>query len=421
MGETGIVTRSAEYIGSFPVDDSCLDDQIHQLHAQLKSLKDCKRRQTVSLKFSVKGVKVYDEDETLLMAHAMSRVSLSTARPSDAQFAFVSHNPGHSDVQLYCHLFRARHARAAQFLNLLLCRCFQLYFLEKHPEEAEKEHSEKRPSRTPSLLNQGFPLSVSALVSFRRAPTQGLLSGAKVVSEPNPELVSSPEEGPTSSPTIVRKMAIRTKAIRSGAYRSFTFTPLKQRHLQDKLNAPQGGISVHRTLSRVKEFIRKKEIHTGLKQHEKKDQESAKACSVRAPSLAETEEALAQAVWCWAGVSSDCSSALLVDDVLGAFLLCPHPTKPNRGSLIVRFPSGLVNHAIKHSKGKIHLEKCQVEFESLAALITHYTEVSDELEYHLSCARVNHCYDWEDTGNKSLHLPPNAKKGPLKSQCPNWV
>lgn len=46
------------------------------------------------------------------MAHAMSRVSLSTARPSDAQFAFVSHNPGNSDVQLYCHLFRARHARA---------------------------------------------------------------------------------------------------------------------------------------------------------------------------------------------------------------------------------------------------------------------------------------------------------------------
>lgn len=393
MGETGIVTRSAEYIGSFPVDDTCLDDQIHQLHAQLKSLKDCKRRRTVSLKFSVKGVKVYDEDETkLLMAHAMSRVSLSTARPSDAQFAFVSHNPGHSDVQLYCHVFRARHARAAQFLNLLLCRCFQLYFLEKHPEEAEQEHSEKRPSRTPSLLNQGFPLSVSALVSFRRAPTQGLLPGAKVVSEPNPELVSSPEEGPTSSPTIVRKMAIRTKAIRSGAYRSFTFTPLKQRHLQDKLNAPQ-----------------------------EKDQESAKACSVRAPSLAETEEALAQAVWCWAGVSSDCSSALLVDDVLGAFLLCPHPKKPNRGSLLVRFPSGLVNHAIKNSKGKIRLEKCQVEFESLAALITHYTEVSDELEYHLSCARVNHCYDWEDTGNKSSNLPPNAKKGPLKSQCPNWV
>ncbi len=106
---------------------------------KLLYLQNCKSKRTVSLKFSVKGVKVYDEDEmvrssqgfwhfslcmscawtlcyashqTLLMAHAMCRVSLSTARQSDAQFAFVSHNPGHSDAQLYCHLFRARHARA---------------------------------------------------------------------------------------------------------------------------------------------------------------------------------------------------------------------------------------------------------------------------------------------------------------------
>lgn len=143
--------------------------------------------------------------QTLLMAHALQRVSLSIARPSDAQFAFVAHNPGSSDTQLYCHVFKARHARAvrlhmtrlpcphlllfiiwahgtlcvivfkAQFLNLLLCRSFQLCYLEKHPDEAEDKSSGKKPARTPSLLNHGFPLSVSALVSFRRAPTQGLL------------------------------------------------------------------------------------------------------------------------------------------------------------------------------------------------------------------------------------------------------
>lgn len=28
-----------KYVGSFPVDDHCLDDQIEQLHTQLKSLK----------------------------------------------------------------------------------------------------------------------------------------------------------------------------------------------------------------------------------------------------------------------------------------------------------------------------------------------------------------------------------------------
>lgn len=141
------------------------------------------------------------------MAHALQRISLSIARPSDAQFAFVAHNPGSPNTQLYCHLFKARHARAvrlntirlpcpqllllfesysivcdvfkAQFLNLLLCRCFQLCYLEKHPEEAEDKSSGKKPTRSPSLLNHGFPLSVSALVSFRRAPTQGLLSVTK--------------------------------------------------------------------------------------------------------------------------------------------------------------------------------------------------------------------------------------------------
>lgn len=28
-----------KYVGSFPVDDCCLDDQMEQLHTQLKSLK----------------------------------------------------------------------------------------------------------------------------------------------------------------------------------------------------------------------------------------------------------------------------------------------------------------------------------------------------------------------------------------------
>lgn len=68
----------------------------------------------------------------------------------------------------------------AQFLNLLLCRCFQLSYLEKHPEETQEDSAGSAPRRNPSLLNHGFPLSVSALVSFRRAPFRGLLPGLKV-------------------------------------------------------------------------------------------------------------------------------------------------------------------------------------------------------------------------------------------------
>lgn len=54
----------------------------------------------------------------------------------------------------------------------------------------------------------------------------------------------------------MRKKAIRTKELRSGAYRSFTFTPLKQRNVQERLSAAQGGPSVHKAFSRVKELIR---------------------------------------------------------------------------------------------------------------------------------------------------------------------
>ncbi|XP_070815308.1 SH2 domain-containing protein 5 isoform X1 [Chaetodon trifascialis] len=405
MGEAPVredrtVTRSAEYVGSFPVDDRCLDDQIEQLHTQLKSLKKCRRRRPVSIKFSIKGVKVYDEDETtLLMAHALRRVSLSTARPIDAQFAFVSHNPGSTDAQLYCHVFQARHARAAQFLNLLLCRCFQLSYIEKHPEEAQDVSAGALPRRNPSLLNHGFPLSVSALVSFRRAPFQGFLPGTKKKNQKSSEDPQSSQDEvfPTSSPSLVRKKAIRTKVLRSGAYRSFTFTPLKQRNVQERLSESQAG----------------------------KDQDKTPARRSRAPSLAETEEALAQAVWCWAGIATDSSYSLLADDVMGSYLLCPHPKKPKCGSLIIRFPSGLVTHLIENTwKGKLLLEKYKTEFSSIAELIEHFTDVQDELPCVLSCARVNHCYEWEENASKQQAVKPRKSltKAKMKStHRKEWV
>ncbi|XP_041634390.1 SH2 domain-containing protein 5 isoform X2 [Cheilinus undulatus] len=326
-----VITRSAEYVGSFPVDDCCLDDQIEQLHTQLKALKKCKRRRPVSIKFSIKGVKMYNEDETtLLMAHALRRVSLSTARPSDAQFAFVSHNPGSPDAQLYCHVFKARHARAKS---------------RKSSEE---------------------------------------------------QLSSQDEVFPTSSPSLVRKKAIRNKVLRSGAYRSFTFTPLKQRNVQEKLSASQA-----------------KEQDTSLKKRS------------RALSLAETEEALAQAVWCWAGIAADSSYSLLADDVLGSYLLCPHPKKPKCGSLIVRFPSGLVTHLIENTrKGKFLLEKCKTEFSSIAELIEHFTEFYGELPCLLSCARVNHCYEWEENTKEHQAVKPFKSLGKAKTKSTrrkDWI
>lgn len=64
------------------------------------------------------------------------------------------------------------------------------------------------------------------------------------------------EACPTSSPSLLRKKAMRNKVLRSGAYRSFTFTPVKQRSVQEQLSVSQGGPSVHSALSRIRELIR---------------------------------------------------------------------------------------------------------------------------------------------------------------------
>lgn len=60
---------------------------------------------------------------------------------------------------------------------------------------------------------------------------------------------------------------------------------------------------------------------------------------------------------------SDSSYSLLADDVLGSYLLCPHPKKPKCGSLIVRFPSGLVTHLVENTrKGKFLIEVKRLSF-----------------------------------------------------------
>ncbi|XP_069039983.1 SH2 domain-containing protein 5 isoform X1 [Lepisosteus oculatus] len=367
--EASIVTRSAEYVGSFPVEDCCLDEQTKLVHEQLQSLKDCNRRRPVSLKFSLSGLKMYDEDENvLLMAHALRRVSFSTCSPSEAQFAFVSHNPGCPDSQLYCHLFKGRHARAARFLNLLLCRCFQLVYLQKHPEEVEELSVSPIPDRPPMLLNQGISLNVSALVSFRRAPTQGGLVPSEKEPTPDEEQQSSPEENQVSSPTLVRKKAIRNKVLRSGAYRSFTYSSHTPRPSQDRRQVPQG-----------------------------RAWRSLDIQGSSTPTLAETEEALAEAVWSWAGLSSKGSSSLLLDDVLGAFLLHPQSGSSGCSLLTVRTHSGLANYNVKvNAEGKYFLENHLKDFDTIGALIEHYTEFQGELGCSLSSARVNHCYEWEE-------------------------
>ena len=59
-------------------------------------------------------------------------------------------------------------------------------------------------------------------------------------------------------------------------------------------------------------------------------------------------------------------------------------------------------------------QKCKTEFGSIAELIEHYTESQDELQSLLSCARVNHCYEWEENTSKPQAVKPH--KSPTKTK-----
>lgn len=59
-------------------------------------------------------------------------------------------------------------------------------------------------------------------------------------------------------------------------------------------------------------------------------------------------------------------------------------------------------------------QKCKTEFGSLAELIEHYTETQEELPCSLSCARVNHCYEWEEHTSTQLAVKP--RKSPTKTK-----
>ncbi|KAK1135312.1 SH2 domain-containing protein 5-like [Acipenser oxyrinchus oxyrinchus] len=366
--KTRTETKFAEYVGSCVVEECCLDEKTWLVYELLRSLKDCSRRRAVTLKFSTKGVKVYDADgATLLMAHSMRRILFSTCRPSDSQFAFVAHNPGCSPDELYCHLFVGSQPCEARVLNLLLCRAFQLAYLEKHPEQAESEETasglEDLPEGNPplpSLIADGVSLSVSALVSFRRAPFQGELIPDKMADKK----LSVPAVSPACSPTLVRKKAIRNKVLRSGAYRSFTCDSQTHRSIQEKLN--RGWRSL--------------DFQVG-----------------KSFSLSETQDILTEAVWSFAGIHRDSSCSLLHKDILGAFLLWQNPNSSKSWSLSVRTPFGLQGYQIdRNPNGNYILKHHQNEFNSIEALIDHFTEVKGELLCSLNSARLNHCYEGED-------------------------
>ncbi|XP_068271181.1 SH2 domain-containing protein 5-like [Nyctibius grandis] len=370
------IAKPAEYVGSFMVEDLDLQQQVGWLEEQLRALKDCPGRRSVVLRFSLQGLKVYGADgETLLMAHALRRILYSTWRPADGQFAFVARNPRSPASTLFCHLFVGPPGEV-QTLHLLLCRSFQLCYLLAHPEE---QAGEGDPPGGCGVLRE--PLNpdevsrnVNALVSFRRLPVPTALGslGAghffaqHTLQERRPEAEGRAGAwrpgNPYCSPVLVRKKAIRSKVLRSGAYRDCG--------AESQLHQPP------------------------------RDTAGAGLESKGVRSLAflpENESVLAESVWAFAGIARDCGIVLLRRDVPGAFLLRPEPGVAKRWCLWVRAPCGVVPYCLfRTHQGRFCVEHSNAEFASVAALLAHYSGVPGGCFCRLAPGRRNPGYEERD-------------------------
>ncbi|EGW12655.1 SH2 domain-containing protein 5 [Cricetulus griseus] len=332
------IAKFAQYVGSFPVEDLDTQEGVYLVQQQLWALQDCSRRRAVILKFSLQGLKVYS---------------------------------GEGEVHI---------------LYLLLCRSFQLAYLLQHPEERAQpepclgpmgDMSPKplcSPGTPPVLVREPFSRdqlsqNVHALVSFRRVPAEGLLGGSGK-ELPEPEGRGGPRHtrlgNPYCSPTLVRKKAIRSKVIRSGAYRGCTY------ETQLQLSAREAFPAAWEAWPR----------------------------SPGGPScLVENEGSLTENIWAFAGLSKPCALALLRRDVHGAFLLWPEPGTSDQWSLSVRTQCGVVPHQVfRNHLGRYCLEHLPAEFPSLEALVESHAGMERSLFCPLSMGRLNPTYEEQDCG-----------------------
>nr|XP_008120030.1 PREDICTED: SH2 domain-containing protein 5 [Anolis carolinensis] len=57
------ISKVAQYVGSFVVEEAELQQKAQAVHEQLQKLKDCPRRRPVALKFCLQGLKMYSAEK----------------------------------------------------------------------------------------------------------------------------------------------------------------------------------------------------------------------------------------------------------------------------------------------------------------------------------------------------------------------
>ncbi|KAF8790309.1 SH2 domain-containing protein 5 [Argiope bruennichi] len=147
--------KKVEYIGSFPVSGNDQNERTEFVRTQLKEMRNTGPKKSVLLVLSLSGIKVCSlNGKSVLMAHALRRISFATCDPEHHQFSFLAREPnGHFSLQ-YCHSFLAEDPKTAEELSGIVGSAFRMAYaqqLQQTPHQLEPQPARRR-SPGPVLL-----------------------------------------------------------------------------------------------------------------------------------------------------------------------------------------------------------------------------------------------------------------------------
>ncbi|XP_054722246.1 EGFR adapter protein-like [Uloborus diversus] len=144
----GSSIKKCEYIGSFLVEGNDQNSRTDFVRTQLRRIQSTVQKKRVLLVVSITGIKVCSLDgKSVLMAHALRRISFATCDPESCQFSFLAREPnGHFSLQ-YCHSFLTSDPETAEALSSVVGSAFRMAFAQQlsHHSPTLQPHSQQTP------------------------------------------------------------------------------------------------------------------------------------------------------------------------------------------------------------------------------------------------------------------------------------
>ncbi|XP_071043920.1 uncharacterized protein [Parasteatoda tepidariorum] len=120
------------YVGSFHVSGSDQNERTEFVRVQLKHLRDAGPKRSVLLVISPTGIKVCTLDgKSVLMAHALRRISFATCDPEHHQFSFLAREPNGPYNLQFCHSFLAKDLKVAEELSEVVGSAFRMAYAQQ--------------------------------------------------------------------------------------------------------------------------------------------------------------------------------------------------------------------------------------------------------------------------------------------------